>query len=214
MWIEWQGYYLDGKTASRQQATIQLMPTGLEVTTESGQTLWWPYDEIRQTQGFHSGEQVRLEKGGENPEAVVIPDAGFLADLHRLAPQTATRFHDPSHRKFRVPLTILAAVAVIGISVALYLWGIPAVASLIAPHVPVLWEERLGLAVVENLAPSEKRCADPNRTQVIDDIMTKLTTPLTMSPYTFRVIVVNSPVVNAFAAPGGYIVVFRGLIQQ
>lgn len=44
--------------------------------------------------------------------------------------------------------------------------------------------------------------------------MARLTTPLTTSPYTFRVFVVNSPAVNAFAAPGGYIVVFRGLLQQ
>lgn len=214
MRIEWQGYYLDGKTASRQRATIQLMPTGLQVTTESGQTLRWSYGEIRQTQGFHSGEQVRLEKGGENPEAVVIPDAGFLTDLHRLAPQTTARFHGPSHRKLRVPLIVLAAVAAIGISAALYLWGIPAAAALIAPHVPVAWEERLGQSVVENLAPPEKRCTDQNGTEMINGIMTRLTTPLTTPHYTFRVVVVNSPVVNAFAAPGGYIVVFRGLLAQ
>jgi predicted Zn-dependent protease len=34
------------------------------------------------------------------------------------------------------------------------------------------------------------------------------------APYPFRVIYVNQPVVNAFAAPGGYVVVFRGLLEQ
>lgn len=106
MRIEWQGHYLDGKTASRQRATIHLTQTGLQVTAENGQTIWWPYGEIRQAQGFHSGEQARLEKGSENPEALVIPDAGFLTDLHRVAPGMAARFHNPSRRKIRVPLTI------------------------------------------------------------------------------------------------------------
>ncbi len=34
------------------------------------------------------------------------------------------------------------------------------------------------------------------------------------SPYSFRVMVVNHPVVNAFAAPGGTIVIFQGLLER
>ncbi len=72
MRTDWQGYYLDGKTAARHRATIRLMQSGLEVTTDSGTTLWWPYEEIRQTQGFYAGEQVRLERGGETPEVLLV----------------------------------------------------------------------------------------------------------------------------------------------
>jgi predicted Zn-dependent protease len=214
MRTEWQGSYLDGKTASRQRAVIHLMQSGLQVTTENGKTVWWPYAEIRQTQGFYSEEQVRLERGGENPEAVVIPDAGFLADLHQLAPGTTARFHNPSHRRFRVQLTIFAALTVISVSGALYFWGIPAMAAFVAPLVPVSWEERFGQAVVEDFAPPEKRCTAASQTRAIDDIMKTLTAPLTKSPYRFHVIVVDGPLVNAFAVPGGYIVVFRGLLEQ
>jgi Zn-dependent protease with chaperone function len=34
------------------------------------------------------------------------------------------------------------------------------------------------------------------------------------SPYHVRLLVADSPVVNAFAAPGGRIVVFRGLLEK
>ena len=34
------------------------------------------------------------------------------------------------------------------------------------------------------------------------------------TPYTFRLIVVDNDMVNAFATPGGYIVVFRGLLER
>lgn len=214
MQLEWHGYYLDGRTASRQQAALQLMPTALRIATESGATLWWPYDEIRQTQGFYAGEQVRLERGGEIAEALLVSDPEFLTSLHRLVPGLKRRFHDPSRRHLRARLTFLAAVAAIGLTLALYLWGIPLMTALVAARVPVAWEERLGQAVTEHLAPAEKRCTDTTQSQMIDKILTTLTRPLSKSPYSFRVVVVNDPAVNAFAAPGGYIVLLQGLLEK
>jgi predicted Zn-dependent protease len=190
------------------------MRNGLQITTEKGGTLWWPYGEIRQTQGRYAGEQVRLERGGPIPEALLIPDATFLSHLHRVAPEAASHFHDPTRRRMRIPLTVLAALAVIAITTALYLWGIPLFVSIVTDHVPVAWEERLGQAVVEHLAPPGKRCLDPARAQVIEEISARLTAPLAPSPYTFRVLVVNDPMVNAFAAPGGYVVLLRGLLDD
>jgi Zn-dependent protease with chaperone function/predicted Zn-dependent protease len=214
MRTDWQGFYLDGRTAARHRATIRLMQSGLEITTESGTTLWWRYEEIRQTQGFYAGEQVRLERGGETPEVLLVSDTTFLTDLRQVAPKLTTYFHDPARRRMRAKLTLLAALGAIGITTALYLWGIPALAALVASRVPVSWEERLGQAVVEHLAPPEKRCADPERARVINDIVTALTAPLPRPSYTFRVMVVDDPTVNAFAAPGGYVVIFRGLLER
>ncbi len=210
----WEGHYVDGRTAARQRATIHLMRTGLQVTTGSSATLWWPYSEIRQTQGFYPGEQVRLERGGDFPEALLVSDASFLAALHQVAPELTGRFYDPSRRRTRVALTVLAAVAAIGIVIALFFWGLPALADVAAARVPVAWEERLGAAVAEHLAPPVKRCTDPARAQVIDGIVAALIAPPPKPPYTFRVVVVDEPTVNAFAAPGGYIVLFRGLLEQ
>ncbi len=211
---EWEGYYLDGQTAARQRVSIQLMRLGLHVTTERGDTLWWPYEEIRQTQGFYSGEQVRIERGGEFAEALLVSDKEFLVQLHQIAPELATKFHDPARRKTRGRLALLAALASIGILVVLYLWGIPALSGLVASLVPVSWEERLGQAVVEHLAPPAIRCTDTNRTPVISEILTALTTHSPTSPYTIRVILVNDSSINAFAAPGGTIVLLRGLLEQ
>lgn len=214
MKTEWQGYYLDGRTASRQRVAIRVMRSGLEVITEKGTTLWWAYQEVRQTQGFYTGEEVRLEKGGEIAEVLLVSDATFLSELYRVAPEVAKRFHDPAGRGTRVKLTVAAAVAVIGITIGLYLWGIPAMAGVIASGVPVSWEEQLGQSVVEQLAPAEKECTDPIRIQAIDEIITTLTSALPNSPYTFRVIIIDNPSVNAFAAPGGYIVVLKGLLER
>lgn len=214
MLTEWHGSYLDGRTAARHCATIRLMPDGLEITTDAGTTLRWPYGEVRQTQGFYAGEQVRLERGGETPEALLIGSVGFLTALHRAAPTLTGHFHDPRRRRLRVQLTLLAAVAVVGITAALYLWGIPGLAGLVAARVPVSWEERLGQGVVEHLAPPARQCTDPARLGAINEIVATLTAPLPDPRYRFRVMVVNLPAVNAFAAPGGYVVIFRGLLER
>lgn len=214
MRMEWESHYLDGRTAARQQVTIRLMRQGLQVTTEAGVSFFWRYRDIRQTQGFYAGEQVRLEKGGEIPEVLLVSDTDFLSAMRRVAPELTTHFHDPARRRLRVALTLLAALGAVGASAALYLWGIPAVASVAASRVPVSWEERLGQAVVEHLAPPRKRCADPSRAQVIDKISATLTAHLLNNPYRFRVTVVNDPIVNALAAPGGYVLVFRGLLER
>ncbi len=210
----WDGFYLDGRTAARRRATIRPMRTGLEISTEAGATLWWPYPEIRQTQGFYAGEQVRLERGGELPEAVLVDDASFLSALREVAPELGRRFHDPARRRLRARLTLLAALAVVATTVGLYLWGIPALAAILAARVPVTWEERLGAAIVGELAPTGKRCADPARRRAIDEIARALTAPPASPPYTLRVLLVDASPINAFAAPGGYVVVFRGLLER
>ena len=211
---DWEGYYLDGKTASRQPVVIRPMNSGLEVILDTGRTLWWPYHEIQQTQGSYAGEQVRLERGADLPEALIIPDAEFLIDLHRRVPDLPSRFHNPSTRGIRVQLTIYAATAAITLTILLYLWGIPAMAALIAPHVPVAWEEQMGKGIVEFLAPEEKRCVDPERSAIIQEIVSTLTAPLPTQPYRLRVIVIDHQMINALAAPGGYVILFRGLIDQ
>src|SRR5262249_20774964 len=58
-------------------------------------------------------------------------------------------------------------------------------------------------------------CRDPHRQALLESIVARLAGALPAeSPYKFRVYVVNESPVNALAAPGGYIVVFRGLIDQ
>jgi predicted Zn-dependent protease len=211
---EWDAHYLDGRTAARRRARVHLQPTGLEIVVEDGTRLWWPYGEIRQTQGTYAGEPVRLEHGGELAEALLVPDVGVLTALHRLAPGAARRFHDPARRRLRVPLVLAAGVAAIAVATVLYLWVIPFFATLAAARVPVSWEEQLGRRVVEQFAPARERCTGAEGIRQLEAIAAKLTSAVPGSPYTFRIFVVDRKTVNAFAAPGGYVVVYRGLIER
>lgn len=210
----WEGVYFDGKTAERRPVRITVTGGGLHIVQENGAALWWPYEEILQTQGFHPGEPIRLERGGETPEAVVVADPAFLRVIHRVAPQTATRFRGPGSRSIRLPLTLATAAAILLLGGGLYVWAIPALADKAAAHVPQRWEEELGQAVMAQLAPVEKRCADPASLASLHQIATTLSATLPAARYRFEIIVVDDSTVNALAAPGGYILIFRGLLER
>jgi predicted Zn-dependent protease len=188
---------------------------GLEITLlDDGTSVRWPLVQVRQTQGFYAGEQVRLERGGDLAETLLVGDAAFLSALRAVAPDAARAFHDPARRRWRPGLAALAAVAAVALSLGLYLWGIPALAAVAAERVPVSWEVALGETAMAQLAPPARRCVDPPRQRRIDEIVAVLLRPLPDPGYPFRVTVVDHPMVNAFATPGGFVVVFRGLLER
>ena len=209
----WSVAYLDGRTASRQRATVRLLPNGLYITTEQGLTLAWSYKTIHLTQGLYHGEQVRLERGAPIAEVLFIDDPAFLSALRKAAPGLASRVHDPASRGHRIAWTAFAAVAAGGIAVAVFRWGIPLFAALVTEWVPVSWEVRLGDAVVEQLVPAEDRCDDPILQQRLDDLAATLAAG-SPSPYRFRLLVSDDDALNAFAAPGGAIVILTGLLER
>ena len=198
----------------RQPARVAIGASGLDITlTETGRTLRWPFAGVRQTQGRYEGEQVRLEHGGALSDALVIGDVAFLGALRAAAP-SAVGFHGPVRRRAFALVGVLAALGTIGVAAAFYVWGIPGLADVAATRVPVSWEVSLGEATMNELAPVAKRCQDPERQQRIDQITGILLQAAPQSRYPFRVIVVDHPMVNAFATPGGSIAVFRGLLDR
>ncbi len=209
----WQGFYLDGRSAARQPVTIMIRPNGLHITTSLDKQFAWSYPNIRQTQGNYKGEQIRLETGRDIPEALIVQDHNFLVALRKAAPELTNHFHDPRQRSRRVRLTVYAAFGTIVLTVCLYLWGIPGFASMVTPLVPVTWEEHLGKLVAEQLAPIDEQCTDPKVIKPLNQLVTQLADAAPNNPYNIKLSVVKHPLVNAFAAPGGYVVVFSGLLE-
>lgn len=207
-------HYIDGRTAARHRVTLTVTPAVLQIAMPDGSSKRWPYGQIRQTQGTYSGEPVRLEFGPEPAEAVVIDTPALLSEIHTVAPGIAPHFHNPSWRHARLGWTLGAALGVALMLIGLYRWGILGIASAATPYVPVAWEESLGRQIVEHLAPETQHCRNPERLRKIEQIVQTLAATRPTSPYRITLSVVDDPAVNAFAAPGGQVVVLRGLLEQ
>lgn len=100
-----------------------------------------------------------------------------------------------------------ALAAGIGVSAALLFLGHKAPDAL-APWVPYSWEQNFGEILVGDLGG--KFCAGPGGQAALDAMVAKLTP----DPARYKVRVVNVPIVNAMALPGGNIVIFRELLTE
>jgi beta-barrel assembly-enhancing protease len=215
MQTSWLASYLDGRTAARHSARVSVNNQFIQVTTDSGHSVLWPLSEVRQTQGFYSGEPIRLERGAPIAEVVIVDDRAFLEHLHRVVgPERAKQFSKASAPNSRLMFGLLAGGATVALIALLYFYVIPASAARLAPLVPLSVEEKLGDVITQMLAPPEKRCNDARLQAAVEAIMKRLSEASGDSRYQFRIAVFDDQMVNAFAAPGGYVVVARGLLEK
>ncbi|MDX1981885.1 MAG: M48 family metallopeptidase [Bryobacteraceae bacterium] len=202
----WQGAYFDGQTAARHEVQISFGAAGLELLREDGSTVVWPYWSFRAS--FEQG-RTRLETKTAIAEILTIADPAFAAELRAKMPALAAPASN-SHTLWK--LAGAAAVALVVLSAVLWI-SLPYLGRAVASLVPRSWEDKLGELVIRSLAPESKRCKDPAIQKTMEQILRELER-VTPSEYKLRLYVVDDRMVNAFAAPGGHIVLYRGLIEK
>jgi len=208
------GFYTDGQTAEMRAALVRLSGNGLAISSEKGAALAdWRYRDLRLVEEVYAGQPVRLRSRQAGDARLVVRDPHFLEALGRRAPHLRS---DNMQKSRALPRALAWGGATVATLVALY-FGLPLLAEPVAAVMPLSWEERMGQSVrAQALAlfgRNAKLCTAEAGHRALNDLVGRLaaTTP---SRYTYRVTVVDSPLVNAFAAPAGYIVVFRGLIDK
>jgi beta-barrel assembly-enhancing protease len=209
-----EGHYYDGRTAGRRRVAVTISRAGLDLAPEAGPSFFWPYQEIRQAQGANPGEPIRLERGGDLPEVLVVADPAFPAALAAIAPETRRQVRAARPPGARLALALGAAVGALAAGAAVYVWVIPPAAEAVAERVPIAWEEEVGRRVTEDgLLGAARRCEDPAGAAALDKVVRTLLAASPGGGYTYRVRVIDHPMINAFAAPGGYVTVMRGLVR-
>jgi beta-barrel assembly-enhancing protease len=91
--------------------------------------------------------------------------------------------------------------------------GLPLLAKPVAALVPQSVEERIGETILDIFIGDADLCHNEAGTRALDRLVDRLWVGLDQ-PVAFDVQVVNSPMVNAIAAPSGHIIVFSGLLHK
>jgi hypothetical protein len=210
--MNWQGRYFDGRSAVRHRAIVELSLAAIHIRLEDGKTELWAYDTIRWTEPPTPSGFTRLSNT-TNPDArLEIDDPDFPDALRHAYPEIermAVKHRNSKKTVFTIAASCAAVVAI------LYAAG-SLLPSAIAPLIPDSLTRSLGETVVKQveslieLADGEKAaiCKNPEGLAALN----RLTRGLTPDD-NFRVSVLSSPRVNALAAPGKQLVMFRGLIK-
>lgn len=107
----------------------------------------------------------------------------------------------------------LAFLLVIGIP-SLLIFRMDWVSKQIAHHIPAEWEADLGESTMKQYTVSHEMLDKKETEQLLKPLVDPLLQQLSDSPYTYRFHIAHDATMNAFALPGGYIVIHSQLILE
>ncbi|MEZ5401558.1 MAG: M48 family metallopeptidase [Bryobacteraceae bacterium] len=209
---QWDAFYYDGRSADREPVRVTFSTSSLTIERRNGLLLHWQYSELRRGDASFEGGPLRLERGKPAREVLLVPDARVGAYLKSIAPYGGLGATRGGHTAGKVLAALLAAT--VFAVYALFQWVLPAAGDYAASRIPPSWESKLGETVVRQLTVLASVCQDPARRKPVEDVVARIAKQYPGNPYRFRVYLVDSEMVNAIAAPGGHIVVYRGLIEK
>jgi len=208
--------FYDGKTAREHSVGISLGQAGLSLSAPSlDSAVTWAYADMRKVADLASqkGLSLRVTSGLGRLD---ITDQALAQRLENLAPNL-TKSDIPAAMWKRIGLWGAGAV----ISVVLIIFVItPTLANQLATMIPVEREIALGrvsMKQIENMLggygkDTSLTCKGAKGRAALDKMVARLQ-PYVNSPYPLDIQVFNHKIPNAFAVPGGHIVLFDGLVQ-
>ncbi len=149
---------------------------------------------------------------------LAIDDAGFRVTLSGLG-RHLTR---AAPRKARVLPVLAGLLAGLALTVGALAYAVEEAPDLVAPFVPFALERQMGAAVVDAIRGDAPACERREGQAALDRMMTRLVA-VSDYPHPLKVQVMDmrsgpggrgKRVVNAFAVPGGQMVLMMGLIED
>jgi Zn-dependent protease with chaperone function len=214
------GIYFDGQSSVRREVTVTLAMDVLEIASAEGEVLArWPYADLEAL---------------SSPDGLlrVAPQGGTLARLEVRNPELAAAIDERAggidrtggaDRRARRKVVLWSLAAVVSM-LLVAVFGVPAIVKRLTPFVPYSVEQRLGATVDSQVrsALDEGKPGKPLQCGTVTEspgarALAKLVAPLEAAAglgMPLRVAILGRPEINAFALPGGYVYVFRGLIER
>lgn len=177
----------------------------------------WPLNQVREVRDA-AGDDVMTLRCDDGSEARLMIENSQSARHIRAAVPTLQAVSVPKGQVRRVGGWAVGAVGAVLLIVFVF---VPLMADRLATLIPVAQEQRLGEAVIGQITWAIERldgtqatpCDHPDGVAALSLMTDRLTAGVeTPVPVSFRVM--DHPMVNAFAVPGGHIVIFDGLVQN
>lgn len=203
--------YTDGQSGIIHHGQAVCVADGVVFTAE-GSSAAWSYDGLRLLDGDADSDWLALGRDDDGPARLRLP--GHALNLLR---QRCPRLRSGSAADRRGRRQVIV-------------WSLAAVAGLFATYLMLPWAS---LVIAENLSPATEQalgrqaydgigrlagrdsgqpatCADPAGQAALTHLVERLSRPAPRLPLQVRV--VRLPMINAFALPGGYVLLSDRLV--
>lgn len=169
-------------------------------------TLNWPLKEVEVSVDFSSQctKVKHLLQGNE----LFIKSKDAASFIKEMQAEQRKPWYRRKNSKYGIR-NILLLLALAGGLVLLYFLLVPLLSEKLASAISVSTERQLGDAVYDAMGLSGSE--DTAASYIVNEFFAAMDVP---SAYSVRITVVNDNVVNAFAVPGGRIVVYSALLKQ
>lgn len=205
------GRFADGRNALAADAKVVFGSDKLRISvTGAASQINWPYRSLRAAEPLRSHAIDVLLSSPETPGATLfVPGSAFASELKIRAPHLTARRE--SWRQAR-PWIAAALVLTGALATAIYGFGWSPAQSL-ANTLPKSWRARLGEQVIVSMTDGHKRCSDAAGLAALETLKTRLANAAPGNTLSVELQVFDWPLLNAFAVPGGKILVTKGLID-
>jgi predicted Zn-dependent protease len=113
----------------------------------------------------------------------------------------------------RSALELILVLGVLAALVGGVFLAISRASEWVLPLVPVAFEEKIGALAFEATALNPRRCTNEKTLKYVEGLMQKVVAASKDTRFPMRVTVIDEKVPNAFALPGGFVVVHEGLLS-
>jgi len=202
------GEFFDGASAVAHDVVVRCTATVVEVTEDGTVLAAWSYSDLLSPDPVISGRPVRVTHATAPYARIVVDDTGFADSLLQRAPHLSSKAHKLNTVRV-VGACMLVAIAFVAFGY-LFLTFAPRSAARVMPDT---WRNNLGSQVQQLLVGKHKVCTAPGGVAALE-VMKQRLTAHGVEPGQFKVLVYDIPIINAFALPGGTIVISRKLIES
>lgn len=212
--------YFDGKSSQLHHGQLILQPNHWEIILQDEGGVYnrvtWPINEIKQTEFVGN---TNIFKFGDFPQQTLECTEPALGQILKTKYPKAKLYNQTSSWALSASFGVIISIAIgiMLIAFCFYKYAIPPIAGVFAEKVPIEYEEKWGDSMLKNIVNPENKFGDFN--YIKDDSLTALTNQFIKeidfeTDYKIKITVVKNDQINAFALPGGNVVVFDALLKK
>lgn len=203
--------FFDGRTATAHDVRLELEADALLIKSLAGELLArWPLGELAVVDENKVNGGLTLSRADGGTARLLLFEGPGRALLIGARPELLRWKRSRRNRALK-QTAIWGGAAALAAALVFFGWRDLSVA--IAGRIPMSWEAKIGNSLLQSALADRKTCTESGGRTALEEFLARIKPP-TLDEVPVTIDVLQSGVVNAFALPGGHIILYSALIER